>query len=83
MALRWDLKPAFPNAREGSPLEFWTIRSVISISTAFVGWIAVTWSMDYWTTVLIGFVLVIAFDAGDTRQPFEDEPENESHESWK
>lgn len=73
MALRWDLKPAFPNAPEDSERALWTRRSVIAAATAFTGSIAITWTMDFWTTAVILAIVGLAFDAGDHRNPYVDD----------
>jgi len=76
MALRWDLKPVFPNASPDSDAARITRRSVISGALAIGAFIFVA-SLDlpYWQTILIGLGLVAAFDAGDMAVPFEDDGE--------
>lgn len=74
MAIRWDLKPVFPNAREGSELATITRRTVISgalASTVLV--IVASWGLPLWQYLVIAFGLAAAFDAGDMRVPFEDD----------
>lgn len=73
MAIRWDHKPMFPNAPEGSERILWTRRSVISAATALVGTCALTWGMDIWPTLAIFALVALAFDAGDHRVLYGDE----------
>jgi nanoRNase/pAp phosphatase (c-di-AMP/oligoRNAs hydrolase) len=73
MAIRWDHKPAFPNAPEDSERALWTRRSVIAAATALVGTCALTWEMDLWPTLAIFALVALAFDAGDHRVLYGDE----------
>jgi len=77
MALRWDLRPVFPNAPEGSERETISRRTVISGTLATVALITVaSWGLPYWQYAIIALGFIFAFDAGDTRVPFiDDEPD--------
>jgi hypothetical protein len=76
MALRWDLRPAFPNAPADSERATITRRTVISGALAMAVFaIVVSWGLPTWQTFVIGFGLVMAFDSGDMRVPFEDDEE--------
>lgn len=71
-SLRWDLRPLFPKADPNGTLILWTRHSAISLALALVGFVVVTWNMGYWTTVAIAVIAALAFNAGDTRVPFDD-----------
>ncbi len=74
MALRWDLKPVFPNAPEDSDRARITRRSVITGALALAAFVYVmTWDLPVWQTLIIGLAIVAAFDAGDMAVPFEDD----------
>lgn len=74
MALRWDLKPVFPNAPEDSDLATITRRTVISGAVATVALVIVaSWGLPLWQYLIVAVGIVAAFDAGDMRVPFEDD----------
>jgi hypothetical protein len=73
MALRWDLKPLFRNAPEDSERALWSRRTVISAAAAAVVLTAVaTWDVPAWQFFTVVIAVVLAFDAGDHRVPFDD-----------
>lgn len=73
MALRWDLKPLFKNAKPGTDADMWTRRSAISSTLAFTGLMVGTMSVHWWQFLIIAVAMVFAFDAGDMRFPFSDD----------
>jgi hypothetical protein len=73
--MKWGEKPTFPNAPEDSERALWSRRCVISSAVAIIGACIFTWGMDFWPTITVFVLLVIAFDAGDHRALFGDEPE--------
>lgn len=75
MALRWDLKPLFKNAKPGSDAGNWTRRSAISATLAVGGLMVGTLNIQWWQFLIIAVAMIFAFDAGDMRFPFDDEPE--------
>jgi hypothetical protein len=80
MGMSWGEKPVFPNAPKDSERALWSRRCVINTFAASLGTIAITWSMDFWTSLAIIAVLILAFDAGDHRALYGDGPEPEKFE---
>lgn len=72
MALRWDYKPAFPNAPEDSERALWTRRSVIMYALAGISLIVATLDATAWEFAWTLAAVLMAFDAGDHRNPYTD-----------
>jgi len=76
MALRWDLRPVFPNAPEDSDAARITRRTVISGTVALTALITVSAIGVPWYVYLIVVVgMVAAFDSADHAVPFEGDGE--------
>lgn len=73
MSIRWDLKPVFKNADEDSELALWTRRSVISATVGIIAFGIASWNVDVWQFLIMAVAFVAAFDAGDMRNPYEDD----------
>lgn len=73
MALRWDLKPLFKNARPDDFEYRFTRRSLISGIVAVGALVVGTWGLPYWQFLIIAVAVIAAFDAGDMAVPFEDD----------
>lgn len=80
MSIRWDLKPLFKNAEEGSDMANWTRRSAISGTVALVAFGIASWNVEIWQMLIMVVVLVAAFDAGDMRFPFDDDEAESAEE---
>jgi hypothetical protein len=73
MSIRWDLKPVFKNADEDSEAALWTRRSLITGIVALIGFGFVTWNMGILQMLMVGVVMIAAFDCGDHRFPYDDD----------
>lgn len=77
MSIRWDLKPAVKDCRPDTELSLWTWNAVISAVGTIIGYILITsWGvLNGWELLVVTLTIVLAFNAGDMRQLFEDEDE--------